>query len=230
MRVLLLPGWGFRTAVFKPLTDALGSDFHIDSVESSQYGNDAALPVPLVDQAAEVELLIGWSLGSLVALQLALARPAAGRRLVLLAPTPAFTRGPGWRAGMPEEVFRDFSELAMADPAAGLRQFVRLNYGIRMASQNRTFLADNTLELGDAALKNGLARLASTDLRDSVSEVSERTLVMNAADDRLINPVAGKWLAEHLARAELQSYDNGGHAFFTARPVEVAERIQQWVQ
>lgn len=229
MRVLLLPGWGFKTGVFGKLRSALGNGYEFDQADEQSWGGNDVLPDALAQQASSADLLIGWSLGGLQALSIALQQPGLTGRIVLLSTTPCFTGRLDWEAGMPESVFNEFRQLVMSDAEAGLKQFVRLNAGARMNPETRTQLSDNIVELQTETLAAGLDILETTDLRDKIGAIRSKVLIMQAHDDRLVSPQAGQWLSDRLPRAELAEFRNGGHAFFLSQPARVAEVIQQWI-
>lgn len=228
--VLLLPGWGFRASVFMPLVEALGHDYRFDNIESTEYGAGPELPASIYRRAAHSDLLIGWSLGSLVALQLASEALVSDRAMVLLSATPSFVRRSDWPQGMAVDTFTGFSAQVESDANAGLKQFVRLNYGKRMNRHTREYLDTNTVTPDNDGLLEGLTRLANSDLREQVAEINTRTLVMQAANDRLVNPASGSWLCAQLPHAQCKQFDSGGHAFFIEHAAEVAETIKRWKQ
>ncbi len=229
-KALLLPGWGFRSSVFTPLVKAMGKDCQFDNIESTEYGPGPGLPGSLVERAANADMLIGWSLGSLIALQLEIEAPVPGRIMVLLSATPSFVHRSEWPQGMEEDTFTGFRAQVVSDPTAGLSQFVRLNYGKRMSRDIRDSLDRNTVAPESDALLAGLARLADSDLRERATRIDARVLIMQAADDRLINPASGSWLCAHIPHAQCKQFDSGGHAFFLDHAVEVAETIKRWQQ
>lgn len=155
--LVLLHGWGLNLRIWDGLTAALCDRFRIIAVDLPGHGRSEWLPErsSLEEQAAQVcetvaEIaseysLLGWSLGSQIALQLAAgpardvgsardpgprtaeaargietpgsARAAAIRRLVLIAATPRFIAAPDWPHGAPAE--------RLAAQAGGLRSDYR---------------------------------------------------------------------------------------------------------
>ncbi|MGH8325777.1 MAG: alpha/beta fold hydrolase [Steroidobacteraceae bacterium] len=138
--LVLLHGWGLNLRIWDGLAATLCDHLRIIAVDLPGHGRSAWLPErsSLEEQAAQVGetvagiaaeySLLGWSLGSQVALQLAAghaqgaaraarAARAAGtarsaghsptapilRRLVLVAATPRFVAAPDWPYGAPAE-------------------------------------------------------------------------------------------------------------------------------
>ena len=228
-RALLLPGWGFSVGVFDSLCAALGNGFVCDGMDKAARDDGGAIPAAVAEQIDAADVLIGWSLGGLQALQLALQAPERVSRLVLLAATPCFTERADWDAGMPAEVFRGFRQQLHEDARAAMQQFVRLNAGSRPSADMRRRLSDHMVEPEPVALMTGMDVLANTDLRDNIPAVQARVLILQALDDRLVSPLAGRWLSDRLPDARLVEFATGGHAFFLGRPDIVAGEIFQWL-
>ena len=69
---------------------------------------------------------MGWSLGGLVAQQVALAAPERVSRLVLVNSTPCFVQRPDWSCGIARPVLRRFAEELRQDHRAVLKRFIAL--------------------------------------------------------------------------------------------------------
>lgn len=228
-RALMLPGWGFSAGVFDSLCTALGNGFVCDDMDMAARDDGGAIPASIADQLDAADLLIGWSLGGLQALQLALQAPGRVGRLVLLAATPCFTERTDWDAGMPAEDFSGFRQQLHGDIRAGMQLFLRLNAGSRPSADVRRQLSDHMVDPEPAVLMTGMDVLANTDLRDDIPAVQARVLILQAQDDRLVSPQAGRWLSNQLPDARLVEFATGGHAFFLTRPEKVAREILQWL-
>jgi pimeloyl-[acyl-carrier protein] methyl ester esterase len=94
--IVLLHGWGVNSAVFEPLKQAL-SEYRVHYVDLPGFGNSdpiegdihdwvAALATQLPDNA----IWLGWSLGGLVATQVALTFPTKIKALITVASSPCF--------------------------------------------------------------------------------------------------------------------------------------------
>src|SRR5690606_24277631 len=71
--------------------------------------------------------VLGWSLGGLVALRLALTHPARVRSVITTGTSPRFVSAPGWPAAMAPEVLEKFSEVLREDENGTLIRFLALN-------------------------------------------------------------------------------------------------------
>ncbi|NOY16411.1 MAG: alpha/beta fold hydrolase [Gammaproteobacteria bacterium] len=226
-QILMLHGWGFPGAVYTSLIDKLATDFEVRAPDRRGYGgnvdNGDSCEITRLDSPT---LLVGWSLGGLAALQLALRQPDMVTGLVLLATTPCFVNHPDWTFGMDNEVFDAFHKLVLDDPVTAMQQFVRLNAGRRPDGQSTVVLSNLSSKVTPYALQHGMSELAETDLRDAVTEVDQPVLLLHAADDRVVPAKASTWLQENLPLAKRFEFQTGGHAFFLQQSDEVAEHIR----
>ena len=233
--LLMLHGWGFPAAVFAGLEEGLSSDFIVRMPEQTGYGDAAsqyAIESPQntgFARLSEPTLVVGWSLGGIRAVQLALSQPDMVKGLVLLATTPCFVNRQDWQAGMDERVFHAFQQQVIADPAAAMQQFVRLNSAARPDRQSRGRLNDLSSKVDPSALQEGLIELESTDLRHFIDQVTIPVLIIHAADDRVVPVAASCWLHEHLLRSQFIEFPSGGHAFFIQHAASVVDRIREFI-
>lgn len=224
--LLMLHGWGFPAAVFSPLIDRLPAGCHCQAPDRPGYRHE-------INQAADSQLpvlqaptvLLGWSQGGQLALQLALQQPAMVSAVVLLASTPCFISQGEWSAGMERSIFDAFRKQVEDDPSSAMSQFVRLNNGSRIDRDTRSLLSGLRGSVSPAALLDGLHDLETTDLRSEMNSIQAPVLLLHATDDLVVPVTAARWLAQALPNAELVEYPVGGHAFFIQHADAVAWRI-----
>lgn len=244
--LLLLHGWGMSNAVFTEVETRLALRYRCLSVDFPGHGASAAGEVFSLDSlAVAVEellqqlalsrpVLLGWSLGGMVA-QLVAARSfsrLAG--LVLVSSTPCFVACEGWQHGLPDLQLRAlrrdlqrgyatalggfFRQMFSADelPAERFRQIVRFAAGPgRLPDQAGVFA--------------GLEILRQTDLRSLLPAISTPSLVVHGAADRIIPLAAGRFLAEYIAAAQLSVVPGVGHAPFLSQPETFCARLEGFI-
>lgn len=203
--LLLIPGWGFDERVWRPVVENLANDFRV--------GFD-------IDAVPESAIVCGWSLGAMRAMELALRKPAAVSRLVLVAATPRFIQAADWPAAQPAQLLESFAaalSTPSADPQAALRRFAALmNQGdayARELTRRMNALLAERIPATDA-LAAGLAALRDIDLRASLSAIRQPTLMVHGERDPLMPLAAGRWLAERLPRARIEVFEGAAHAPF----------------
>lgn len=127
-RLILLPGWGLGVSPLEPLAAALqGLDEHLnveieplpelDSSDVQEWLDDLDERIP------QDVWLGGWSLGGMLASELAARRDERCCGLLTLASNPSFVAHEQWPSAMPGETFDAFLAGCQADPRLTLKRF-----------------------------------------------------------------------------------------------------------
>jgi pimeloyl-[acyl-carrier protein] methyl ester esterase len=181
--------------------------------------------------APEPVTLGGWSLGGMVAMELA-ARPAAPvEQLLLIGSTPRFTTGTGWPHGLPESQVRALRRNLERRFEATLGEFFALAFAPGEVDEMRLreirALVGRAAGLPDPATAGSLLGLLTEhDQRPLLPAIRCPALVLHGSLDRVTPAGAGRALAAALPHGRLHEFDGLGHAPFWTRPAEVARQIR----
>lgn len=168
--------------------------------------------------------LIGWSIGALIALEIAAEWPERVCGVVLINGTARFTATEGDSAGTPiEQLQKLLAAIASPDQCErALTRFIiqsalphRMD---RSTLKNRVVMAN---ALGTEGLVDGLHYLRDTDVRALVDRITQPVLLLHGSEDVVIPPGAAHWLANHLPQAKLHIEQGMGHDW----PLRDPERI-----
>lgn len=226
----LVHGWGAHAGVWQDAAEALARRFRVHLVDLPGYGGSPPQRIGelrelgglLAQTLPEGISLCGWSLGALACLELALRHPERTARLVLVAATPCFLRREDWPHGVEAEFLEDFGRGLRQDAAATLRRFHRLQSlgeaDPRAGARQLDRLAATAASPNAETLSDGLALLASSDLRAEVDQTRVPTLLLHGKDDAVVPCAAGEWLAQRLPQARLRHLPDCGHAPFLSKP------------
>ncbi len=178
-------------------------------------------------------IIVGWSLGGIIAMQLALKYPEKIKGLVLVSTTPSFCDRDDWAHGCDQTTFDVFENGIKENSAKTMgRFFMLMLQGDVISRSDYNQIARSAIDKdhppSQAILEKGLHHLATTDLRETVSSISVPTLMMHGAEDAIVPVGAGAWLAETLPRATWQMFDKCGHAPFLTHPETFNESLKQW--
>lgn len=235
--LVLLHGWGMSPRIWNGLRICLsprivatptlpGHDGTASPGNTLQAWSDAVL----ADLPPRC-VLVGWSLGAMIALALAARHPGRIEQLVLFGATPKFVASSDWPHGLDTETVRGFSTGFAQDAGATLRRFLALQAlgeaqrrGV-MHSLNRAVAAPG--EFNAATLADGLRVLADTDLRAIAPQVSAPTLLIHGHDDAVMPLAAAEWLAAALPATRLEVLDGAGHAPMVSQPELCAGFIKE---
>lgn len=234
-RLILLPGWGLGVSPLEPLAGALqGLDEHLrvhieplPALVSSDVNEwldelDATLP--------DNVWLGGWSLGGMLASQLAARRGERCCGLLTLASNPCFVAHDGWPSAMPAETFDAFLAGCHADSQVTLKRFGLLcAKGAEDPRGLARLLVGGAPNEPPAALMSGLEVLAQLDTRDALQGFRGPQLHLFAGLDELVPAQAAGDLLALLPDVEIGLIERAGHAFLLEDPHGVAGAIRAFL-
>ena len=239
--LVLIHGWGLHGGIWSDLLPRLSRQRRVICPDLPGHGASPRAANLDLDKLVEAVAFnaprratyIGWSLGGLIAMELARRLPQRVERLVLMATTPRFMSGPGWPCGVAPDVLGSFGAGLAADYRKTVHDFLTLQVrGDSHAVELLRTLRRRVFAHGEpdpAALADGLTVLAETDLRQRLSEIHHPTLVLAGEHDRLCPADASRRLAQALPDAELDIITGASHAPFLSHRDAVLERLQTFV-
>lgn len=235
--IVFLPGWGLGIGPLTELAEQLGGHvFPLPGYPATHHNtqliNDfQAACQSIANQLANNTVLCGWSLGGLLAQQIAATVPEKIERLVLISSTPSFIQRTGWQDATPLVQLDEFLKTIQQNPSPAISQFVRgFNRGDQHSKAVTRNLLDSMSPLPDTAvLLAGLRWLREIDLRDQISSIQAPTLLIHGARDPLM-PVSGATaFAERLANAQLKVLSDCAHAPFVSNPTAVLVYLREFL-
>lgn len=235
--VVLVHGWGMHSGVWEDVAGDLLNDYRVTVLDLPGHGFSrptksgytlAELAQAVAAATPTPATWIGWSLGGLVAQQVALAMPERVTRLALVNSTPCFVQRPDWPHAIAPVVLRRFAEELSQDYRMVLKRFIALEvYGSEHASAQlhrfKTILSRRG-EPEVTALQDGLAMLESNDLRAALQNLACPLLMLMGQRDQLVPVAAGEAIQNRLPNTRLHVFPRAGHApFFSHLPEFMAE-------
>lgn len=241
--IVLLHGWALNLRVFDALAESLAPDFRVLAIDLPGHGRSAEpaglrrdgwtlerLAAAIAPRLPADSLLLGWSLGGQVALQLALDAPARVAALALVSTTPRFVAGDDWPHGIVASVLAHFARHLGSDYRETVRDFLDLQVrGGRDAPAALATLQAALFSHGEAApavLARALEVLRHADLRPRLGEVARPVLVLAGQYDRVTPPGAARALAAALPHGRHLEFARCGHAPFLSHAAEFAAALR----
>ncbi len=186
-------------------------------------------------QLAEVDLL-GFSIGSFVAQEITLTRPALVRRLVLASSAPQGGAGMhGWAKGVmdgvgipqppPEGVLSVFFAPSATSQDAGKQSLQRI-YGARTEDRDVDTTWATRLAQYDAVCSWGEPNHA---LLQRVSAIDCPVFIANGDSDPMILPHYSHLLAGLIPQAQVKIYPDSAHGFLFQHATEFAADVEAFL-
>jgi pimeloyl-[acyl-carrier protein] methyl ester esterase len=238
--LVLLHGWAMHGGVFDELLPSLTTQYRVHCIDLPGHGQSRyhgemnslqQLAAAVLPHVPENAIVLGWSLGGQVALQLAQQMPL--RALMLVSTTPRFVAGDNWQSGMPEETFAQFFARLHENHGRTVQDFLNLQVrGDAHAAVTLSSLKHSLLQYPAVteALYDGLNILRDTDLRSILASIKKPALVISGEYDRITHPDAGEYLAHTLPFAQFALCRRAGHAPFISHRDWFMEQLQQFVR
>lgn len=242
--MVFLHGWGLHSGVWSETIATLsagpeGIKRRMLAIDLPGHGHASALAGEYTLQAlasevarslpAERSVLVGWSLGGLTALQIALDFPQRVERLVLVGSSPQFVADGNWPHAMSSATLEEFSARLIADHAGTIRRFLALQ--VLGSEHGRETLARLKDELSSApppdpaALAGGLRILQSSTLVSRLADLAVPLIAIHGERDTLAPLAAAQAMTALAPRAELRVIEGAGHAPFLSHPDKFIEAL-----
>jgi pimeloyl-[acyl-carrier protein] methyl ester esterase len=228
--LVLLHGWAMNSDVWEGVVPELAKRFRVTVMDLPGHGgSEAVADYALAAQAALIAEqlptgahVLGWSLGGMLAMQMALDFPQRVAGLVLLCSAPRFVRGEDWPEGMEPQVLAGFAQELESDYQRTVERFLAIQaLGSEHARFELRALRERVFRRGAPrldALRGGLNILQTADLRERLGELSCPTHIVCGQRDRLFSPQAAQKTQALIAGSSLAVIEGAGHAPFISHP------------
>ncbi len=209
--LLMITGWAHGAESMQPLADRLASNFDVQILTSAEVLKTRQIP--------KSEIIIGWSMGGLLALDLF---PARCKKLVLISSTARFCATDGYPCGVTEKTLRRMILQLKRNPESVLSEFYKKAH----APLFHTFkYAGQPTE----ELRIGLEYLRTSDLRKKVQTLENPVLLLHGEEDQIIPPSASEWLHAHLPNSRLTLFKGGGHVLHAHHFDEMIDSVSPFL-
>ncbi|WP_455209421.1 pimeloyl-ACP methyl ester esterase BioH [Kaarinaea lacus] len=232
--IYLLHGWALNGRVWDDVVPALARYGRVIAIDLPGHGKSDLPPNgrydldTICDEIKQIltanAVVIGWSLGGLIALNLANRYPQLIRKLILVAASPQFVQSSNWPHAVKHQVINGFAQSLADDYRATIQRFLAIQaLGSEQAKHAIKQLREKVFINGEpqcTALREGLNLLSKSDLRSQLPNIRCSTLIVLGEKDTLIPASAGADTAALLADSRLAIIKGAGHAPFLSHTAE----------
>ena len=227
--LVLLHGWASDSRIWQPLLPRLRQHFHITLIDLPGFGRSVDGPLAidalidtLLPMLPERALYLGWSLGGMIAAELAHRHPARVAGLVRVASNARFVANDEWPAAMSVDTFEAFYREVCEAPDRALRRFLGLQcQGDAQARELRRALPD--CQASPQALVGGLDLLRELDQRG----LGLSCAILNVLGDG--DALVPSGVAAQLP-GETQVYEGAGHLLLRSQAARLCDEVLRFYQ
>jgi len=244
--LLLCNGFGYNQRVWQPLATALARDYQVvlfDHVgtggsdlaayDEHKYAQLAGYAQDLLAlcQALALEqvILLGHSVGAMIALLAACQCPAFFARVVLLTSSPCYLNEPGYYGGYERADLEQLLMLLATDYHGWATLFVDLLLG-PLAAPGLAEELHQCLSATASPMAQQFARLTFlSDHRAQVPNLTLPTLVIQCQQDVIAPAEVGTYLLQHLPQAQLVTLPAAGHCPQLSAPLDTLAALRSFL-
>ncbi len=251
--LVLLHGWGLNSGVWQPLIAQLSSQltnqFQIITIDLPGFGQNNQLtvePYSLENICHHIDKIIqqpaiylGWSLGGLVATQIALSYPEKVLGLITVASSPLFveqseidSKVASW-PGIKPCVLGGFHQQLSKDTAKTIKEFLKIQaMGSPHIRQDVKQITNLVMELplpNKSALNDSLALLASTDFRQQLTSILSPFLRLYGGNDSLVPKSITDTVALLAPNSNQHIFPHASHAPFISHLNDFSKVLSSWL-
>ncbi|MFF6010506.1 MULTISPECIES: pimeloyl-ACP methyl ester esterase BioH [unclassified Rahnella] len=238
--LVLLHGWGLNAEVWRYTAERLAPHFCLHLIDLPGYGRSEGFGAMTLDAMAETVLEVapekaswlGWSMGGLVASQIALSAPARVEKLITVASSPCFSAHEAW-PGIRPDVLQGFQHQLSEDFQRTVERFLALQtLGSDSARQDARLL--KSIVLGQPmpsvdVLNGGLEILRNVDLRQPMAALTAPVLRIYGALDGLVPRKVVPLLDALWPESRSEIINKAAHAPFVSHPEVFCSLVEDFL-
>ncbi len=235
--LVLLHGWGMSSAIWRPLLSELSALFYVTVIDLPGLGrSEGCDDITLESMACQVAAVVdrpacwlGWSLGGMVAMQVAALFPEKVTGLIGVASNPCFVQKDGWDSGMTPVIYRQFKVALETSPEKMLSRFAMLQ--IQGGEAAKPILKQIKIVLAESTPSHLLATLAllENDLRIPLFRLNCPVLHIYGEADGLV-PISTLSAVSALnPEHQTSCFKGAGHLPFLSSPDAFLETVQTFI-
>ncbi|MFV1984160.1 MAG: pimeloyl-ACP methyl ester esterase BioH [Thiohalomonadales bacterium] len=244
--MVLLHGWAMHGGVFDSLVKKLKLNYRVHIVDlpgfgfsredNGNYNLDEVTDI-LISDFRERDLkkiiLIGWSLGGLLAQNICIRDPELVKKLVLVASVPKFNYSDDWKNGIDESILSIFHVSMQEDYRKTVLRFLSLQViGDELAMLQLRLFRQEIFTRGEPnpdALKSGLTILQQSDLRFLVRKIKQNCLMVAGTQDQIVLVDAVKDSVVLFPDAEYKVIEKSSHALFLSHEPQFINILNEFL-
>jgi pimeloyl-[acyl-carrier protein] methyl ester esterase len=235
--IVALHGWGMNLQVWQPIRERLSQQAQVTWIDLPGHGRSTALQMGSLDEVVEQLLpyipnnavIMGWSLGGIIAQALAQRLAAKVQALILVASTPRFVLAADWPCALSPEILQGFASNLEQDYNATVKRFFALQFmGARSDPATLNALRDQILKYPASlpALQDGLEILRTADCRNPT--VTQPCLWILGRLDKLIPSSLADCL-HGLEYEQVEVMHKAAHVPFVTQPDEFMQVVETFI-
>lgn len=238
--LIMLPGWGMKSFVWNKIKELLSKDFQLIYIEWDNINSLDEFKEKVIKTIERKHLssfsILGWSLGSLVAQDIAADNLWDIKQLILIGGTSSFVqhKETDYNAGWNKRIVERMKSQLYKKTQETLQNFYESMFSSEEKEHGYNIefskLAKENLEsISIDSLTLGLNYLIETDLRNKVINIKIPLLLIHGEDDSICPLNSSKYIKNALPNAKIEILKHSGHTPFFTHPEDCYNAVADFI-
>jgi pimeloyl-[acyl-carrier protein] methyl ester esterase len=241
--IVLLHGWGMHSDAWEDVVNALVEEYRVTVIDLPGHGRSEMvldefelkkIAGLLAKAKSQPAIWIGWSLGGMIAAQIALMFPEQVKGLVLVASSPQFVKDEDWPHAMSAELLLQFAQELEQDYRETVKRFIAIqSMGSAHKRNEMRALRERLFRHGEPdmeALRGGLRILSEVNLRPHIKDIQCKIQFIMGSHDSLVPARAIEDILDNHATVQCHVIQGAGHTPFVSHPDEFIETVKAFLK
>lgn len=237
--LVILSGWAAQPFVWNPILNLLKDEYEtilVDWNDICSLDDFKQKAIDAIQKKCHGRFsLMGWSLGSLVAMDIAADNMFEIERIILIGGTSRFTQNSSenYNCGWNEHIVHKMMCSLKKSPQNTMSSFYKKMFSISEIGNGfyEHFIKELmpvSTPLGSLAL--GLEYLIKTDFREKISNIEIPALLIHGCNDLICPVSSSEYICNHLKKSKLALFEQIGHMPFYAKPEKCCKTIDAFIK
>lgn len=240
--LVFIHGWGVNSAVWQQIIPNLADYYQVITIDLPGFGNNQHIELTdysianiaelIVDAIGQPAVYVGWSLGGLVASEIALEYTDHIIALITVASSPCFVEGDNWPAIKPL-ILKSFHQQLANNPEKTIKGFLKIQAmgspNVRQDIKQLSALVMQHVMPNQTTLSQSLLLLEMSDYRLLLAKIKIPFLRCYGRLDGLVPQCVIKKIDELAPLSQSVIFHNSSHAPFISEPDTFTEQLKGWL-
>ncbi len=227
LKLIFISGWGTDCSIFKNISKALKmQSIYIEWWNCLSDNKDSNALYLELESSDDPVVIVGWSLGGIIALSEAIKYQKKISGLFLISTTSRMIEDEDY-CGVNKNVIKAMIHKLNRNPAETLKDFFSLC--VDNTYNPISSLLRAAIKIEKEYLLSGLLYLKNTDIRNELEKIKLPARIIHGRKDRVISIKNGIYLSERLTRSEITILQEEEHLFFLKAPSLLIDEISDFI-